>query len=92
MKKVHTEIYAGKRIDIFRKPNPSTCVFSDHYTFEIDGNECKFKDSNHKYKSAGIAIGAAKKYIKLNMSKEDEIKKLESEISELHAKLAKLKA
>jgi hypothetical protein len=91
MKKVHTEIYYGKTIDVFQHWNEE--YFRYYYTAEVDGIPFMAKTDRYiaTYRTAKMAAGSAKHSITLNASKADEIKKIEEQIAELQAKLEKLR-
>ena len=91
MKKVHTEIYMGKTIEVFRD-----CGFFDYRCFfvKIDGNILVPRGggvSSGKYIDVQKAVTSAKLSIKKNMNKADEIANIEKEIARLQAILAELK-
>ena len=89
MKKIHSEIYLSKTIDVFKEYNDKYLRYD--YTVQIDGANSNFKESRNCYSTIGRAVMVAKKSIKRNMSKDDEIKRLEDEIAELQAKLESLR-
>lgn len=97
MTKVHTQIYYGKTIDVFRVRNEEWRRYD--YITEIDGKPLKVKGSfNYEqypaysaYGTIGRAAGAAKHSLTLHASKDDKIKDIERQIAELQAELKKLR-
>lgn len=66
MKKIHSEIYLGKTIDVFREYNDK--YFRYDYTVQIDGKDSNFKESRNSYATIGRATMVAKRSIKRDMS------------------------
>lgn len=62
MKKIHSEIYLGKTIDVFKEYNDK--YFRYDYTVQIDGKDSDFKESRNCYSTIGRAVMVAKKALK----------------------------
>jgi hypothetical protein len=83
MTKVHSEVYLGKTIEIFKYTRWDFC--RNEYGYEIDG------EKQEGYATMSRALGAAKSHLKKSMTKNQEIAKIENEIAELQIRLEALK-
>jgi hypothetical protein len=88
MKRVHTEIYMGKTIEVFYNVNYS------HYFVKIDGNILVPRGggvTSGEYHDMKKAIMSAKVSIRKNTAKTNEVANIEREIAALQARLEALR-
>lgn len=101
MKKVHTEIYMNRTIEIYEDTGYEydwtlNCdVRRTFFHASIDGEmiltSYGYGLENTRYYKQHFALSGAKTKIRKNASKSDERKEIEKQIAELQAKLEKLR-